>query len=453
MKKILFILAFLAGPVLISQNVSIPDPNFKSALIDLGVDTNGDGQIQVAEAVNFTDPIFVNAENISDMTGIGAFINVTELQCGGNQITQLDLSGNSSLEKVNCGNNDIVSLVLGANTNLKRIEMLANPISTIDLSGLPNLEHFDAMVTDFSSVDVSANLNLQYLNLNNSPVTSVDVTNNLELRFLNCLETNINTVDVSNNPLLELLFISFTNVSSLDVTNNPDLKMIALRGLGLSELDLSNNTSLEYIDMRNNLFTEFDFSIFPNLVGLRVRENLITELDLSANSSLCHFFADSDALEFINVKNGSNELFFSGAGTCSVEISVGTGFFGLNPAFSATFSDNLEFICVDDVVFAQQNFNEVPPGVIFIENCELSVESNSKAKVRLFPNPARERVTITSGSQIESLLIRNTVGQEVISNTAASNETSIDISGLSAGLYFVEVTSEEGKGVYRLLKE
>jgi hypothetical protein len=33
-----------------AQIVNIPDANFKSTLIGLGVDTNGDGQIQVGEA-------------------------------------------------------------------------------------------------------------------------------------------------------------------------------------------------------------------------------------------------------------------------------------------------------------------------------------------------------------------------------------------------------------------
>ncbi len=453
MKGYLFLLVTLLTSTVVSQVVNIPDPNFKSALIGLGVDTNGDNQIQTSEAAAFTDPLYVPVNNISDMTGIEAFVNITEIQCGTNQITQLDLSNNLLLEELKCGSNDITSLILGSNPNLRRIELFANPISDIDLGQLPNLEYFGAMVTGFTELDVSLNPMLEFLDLSNSPITAVDVSNNPQLKYLNCAATGITSIDVSNNPLLELLFVSLTNVSTLNVSGNTALKLIGVRGLGLNTLDLSNNTNLEYIDLRDNLFTEFDFSIFPNLVGLRVRNNLITQLDLSANNILCHFLADSHVLEYINVRNGSNPLFFASPGDCTVEFSVGTGIFSFNPAFSAAFSDNLEYICVDDVVYAQQNFTEVPPGVVFIENCELSVEDNLQAAIRLVPNPTRDRFTVSSVTSIRSLVIRNAIGQQMVSRFFDSSEVSMDISELSTGLYFVEVTTQTGAGVHRLLKE
>lgn len=51
MKKLftsIFILCFLEQ-VLIAQNVTIPDANFKVALINGGIDKNNDGEIQIRE--------------------------------------------------------------------------------------------------------------------------------------------------------------------------------------------------------------------------------------------------------------------------------------------------------------------------------------------------------------------------------------------------------------------
>ena len=62
-----------------AQNVNIPDTNFKNALIEAGIDTSGNGEISQdeAEAITYLD---VSDKNISDMTGIEAFINLLELK-------------------------------------------------------------------------------------------------------------------------------------------------------------------------------------------------------------------------------------------------------------------------------------------------------------------------------------------------------------------------------------
>ncbi|MEZ5049033.1 MAG: hypothetical protein R2766_05225 [Saprospiraceae bacterium] len=52
--------------------VDIPDPNFKQALIDEGVDTNGDGEIQVSEA-EVVDSLSIYDFKIEDLTGIEFF--------------------------------------------------------------------------------------------------------------------------------------------------------------------------------------------------------------------------------------------------------------------------------------------------------------------------------------------------------------------------------------------
>ena len=81
------------------QNVYIPDANFKAILISpfSGVNTNGDSEIQVSEAASYTNNINVGMANISDLTGIEAFINLTEFSCYGNQLTNIDLTQNTAL--------------------------------------------------------------------------------------------------------------------------------------------------------------------------------------------------------------------------------------------------------------------------------------------------------------------------------------------------------------------
>jgi hypothetical protein len=70
------------------------------------------------------------------------------------------------------------------------------------------------------------------------------------------------------------------------------------------------------------------------------------------------------------------------------------------------------------------------------------------------PNPAHDRVTISAGNVIQEIIITNVVGQELMNNTAInSTATSVDISALSSGVYFVQVKTNKGAGTVKLVVE
>ena len=83
MKAILKTLLFLLTVVILSQcekenpQVTIPNNNFLNALIELGVDTNGDGIISPDEAEVITS-LNVSEDSISNLTGIEAFVNLKQ---------------------------------------------------------------------------------------------------------------------------------------------------------------------------------------------------------------------------------------------------------------------------------------------------------------------------------------------------------------------------------------
>lgn len=57
------------------DSVHIPDDAFRTALIELGVDRDGNGAIDASEAEGITC-LDLSGKGISDMTGIQAFINL-----------------------------------------------------------------------------------------------------------------------------------------------------------------------------------------------------------------------------------------------------------------------------------------------------------------------------------------------------------------------------------------
>ena len=85
--------------------------------------------------------------------------------------------------------------------------------------------------------------------------------------------------------------------------------------------------------------------------------------------------------------------------------------------------------------------------------CELvSVESiDAEENYFLFPNPANQTVVITSksGTLIENVIIYNQTGQRVYCGIPENN--TLDISKLQPGMYVVEVVSNVGKEIKKLI--
>jgi hypothetical protein len=77
----------------VPDTITIPDVNFLNALIQLGIDTDGDGKISPAEAETVRS-LDISDRNISDITGISSFISLDTLTCTGNWISVPDVSKN-----------------------------------------------------------------------------------------------------------------------------------------------------------------------------------------------------------------------------------------------------------------------------------------------------------------------------------------------------------------------
>jgi Leucine-rich repeat (LRR) protein len=121
-------------------DVNIPDEAFLNALIDLGIDANGDGAISPSEAEEIPH-IDVSDRGISDMTGIEAFINLERLLCWKNQLTSLDVSQNTALTDLYCAFNQLTSLNVSKNTALTVLHCFSNPLTSLDISNNSSLKN------------------------------------------------------------------------------------------------------------------------------------------------------------------------------------------------------------------------------------------------------------------------------------------------------------------------
>ncbi len=221
MKKALLLSATLLLTIITNaQIVNIPDANFKNALLnhDPIIDTNEDGEIQVSEAEAFDETIYVFWNNISDLTGIEAFINITELICWNNQLTSLNLSNNIALTFLDCNNNDIEFLNLSNNLALSKLSCTNNQLTSLDVSNNTNLEELVCKDNQITSLNLTNNIDLTHIYCSNNQITSLDLSSSTTLTCLICRDNQLTFLNLKNG--------NNTNLSDFKAYDNPNLTCI-----------------------------------------------------------------------------------------------------------------------------------------------------------------------------------------------------------------------------------
>ena len=331
------------------QYTAIPDPNFEQALIELGIDSDGqiNGQMYTDDAVGVVD-LDVNNRNISDLTGIEAFIDLSNLGCTDNHITSLDLSGNLKLKNLICNYNQLTSINVSQNLELLELYCGGNQLSTIDLGNNGLLERLDCYSNNFEDIDLSKLANLQILDCGDNQFVSIDVSNNLQLNEFSCSVNQIQSLDVSSNHLLVNLYCSFNQ---------------------LTELDVSKNTALEGLDFSWNNLTTIDVSQNPLLIAFGCNNNKFEKLDLSDHHALEYIGCSDNLLTSLNIKNGNN-------------LAITEFYADNNP--------DLSCIAVDDITYANSNPNwSKDPTAFFSTECI--------SGITLIPDPNFEQALIDLG--------------------------------------------------------
>jgi Leucine-rich repeat (LRR) protein len=140
MKKIL--LTLLIPINIFGQYTNVPDANFELALLNLGYDFVIDGVVETS-AIDTITELYINNENIADLTGIEDFIALKSLFCYNNNLSTINLSNNTQLFEVTCSGNNLIYIDLrnGNNLGLWYFLSMNNPnLNCIDVEDISYCE-------------------------------------------------------------------------------------------------------------------------------------------------------------------------------------------------------------------------------------------------------------------------------------------------------------------------
>ncbi|MFH0756016.1 MAG: T9SS type A sorting domain-containing protein [Bacteroidota bacterium] len=491
MKRIALILMailIVAFP-LFSQNVNIPDANFLSALIEEGVDTNGDSLISYAEAELVTE-LHIYNRAITDMTGIESFINLNMLNCPENQLTSLDVSGCTALTGLICLGNQLTSLDVSGCTALGSLHCYYNQLTSLDVSGCTALSWLECYYNQLTSLDVSGCDSLQWLWCSNNQLTSLDVTNNTALVSLQCSENQLTSLDVSNNTNLSGhniwdigLNCSNNQLTSLDVTNNTALVSLWCSENQLTSLDVTSNTALESFRCSENQLTSLDVSKNTGLYNLIIKgmptlnqvcvwempfppERVWIEMDGSPNVYFTTECVDFEAPYLIAVDSLFQAEYVEAT-------SSEDGVIYLVPENTVAHLGLIRALCIDSVIAvsntpANISLSGLDNGIYWLYARDstgniselkaitimgVGFQQNRADQFRLYPNPSNDLLTIETVYS-DNYLIEITFlnGQQILMGEMKGTSHQIDLSSLQKGIYFITIRSEDFVATEKIIK-
>lgn len=399
-----FLLLFFLNFSATAQIINIPDANFKAKLLEASssnyiafnfagdrtvIDANSNGEIELSEAALIETLLITNA-NITSLAGIESFVNLNKLDFSHNQMSQFDPSIFPNLMLLYCANNQI---------------------------------------------------------------TSLDLTNNLALQNLDCSHNIINQIDLPNFTYGISANIGFNELYSIDLSNLSKIVTLYLNNNHLSNVAFNNPNAHLYdggIDLSNNPLVTLDMSQLNNspvMIGephdsIAINNTLLTQIICPMAVVKYYYIDNNPNLELISFKNEILEQFIDNDFDTNVEI--------LN-------NPNLNAICVDNLGGVlrteQQFFEDYFAGsaiTVSTTTCNLGIGTNELSFLFIvYPNPTSDIINIeVSNNQPIKATITSILGQTLMS----SEDTTIDISSLTKGTYFITVETESGKETQRIIK-
>lgn len=393
-----------------SVYTAIPDSNFEQTLINLGIDAGSiDHQVLTANIANRTI-LNVSNKNISDLTGIENFTNLTELYCYSNQLIALDLSKNTALKTLYCYSNQLTTLDFTKNTDLTNLQCYSNQLTTLNLIN---------------------NIALKTLNCSTNKLTTLDLSQNTSLNTLHCTFNKFTTLDVTKNIDLKEFLCFYNLLTTLNLTKNTNLTTLGCQGNKLIDLDLSKNTSLKSLFCFENQLTALDLSKNMALTNLECHTNNLKNLDVTQNTLLTSVSCSKNQLVNLNLKNGNNN-----------NITF----------FNATNNPDLTCIQVDNITPPNTSWYKDSFANYSITACFLSnntFEKNTDLAF-IYPNPTNDilNIIVPLNTELKKVEVFSLTGQKVETTT----QSQISFNHLAKGEYLLIVETGAGHSTKKVIK-
>ena len=237
-------------------------------------------------------------------------------------------------------------------------------------------------------------------------------------------QTYVGPINCSGLNISDLTGIeAFTSLSTLNCSSNQ-----------ISNLDVSLNITLTNLNCSNNPITNLVLPSGANLTTLNASSILLGSMDLRMLTGLTSVEVQNNSIiNSLNVANGNNEDFND---------------------FDASNTPSLACIDVDNVSYSTAvwiPWGSIDSGDQFSLDCSTLSTIGFDSKLRIYPNPIKSELFISTSLTILKVEILSITGQKILE--VHNNLGQINISKLPSGIFFVNILTGEGAINKKIIKD
>ena len=384
-------------------------------------------------------------------------VNLTYLNCSSNQLTTLDISKNVNLTNLYCGSNQLTTLDISKNVNLKGLYCRENKLAIIDISKNVNLNNLYCDSNQLTNLDISKNINLTSLDCDRNKLSVLDVSKNVNLIYLNCSFNQLTFLDVSKNVNLIYLFCSYNQLTTIDVSKNFNLiyfyfnnnkiaQLIIPKVHKISEL-IGDYNNLKLSSLKGNFLTIKSLKLNPQTTLQGGVKGIFEVLDLSSEYSIdgkytTYTWYDKTTQQEVGTYTLKGK-FYAGP-----ENAGKTLICKMKNELIPNFVLEYEVKIKNTVSFASRNIKEnIPEGFVWV-----GPQKSESESIQLFPNPVIDVLKINTTANVTSASVYNYAGKEVKRYPRVINNE-LDLQDLSAGIYIVNLATDQGILSKKIIKK
>ncbi len=267
------------------ENVVTLDVTQNLLLEFLACGGNGITQIDVSNNTELRGLILSDSKNYFDYIGRSDGEEEVKLKASGpptevSVLQSLDVTNNAKLQVLFIGANTLSELNLHSNTEL--VLLVCDFMNSMENSNTVKSAVEETSSDLFTSIDLSSNIKLMGLTLFECPFPELDLSANTELIELTLIDIDATELDLSKNINLRSLNCFEMDIETLDLSKNVLLERLDCEGTLLSQLDLSNNVELTEVSISQSNLKSINVNKLHKLKRLWLYGNKLTSLRIHA---------------------------------------------------------------------------------------------------------------------------------------------------------------------------
>jgi hypothetical protein len=322
---------------------------------------------------------------------------------------------------------------------------------TVSIKAAPGLyiERFLANHWDMNKLNLSKASSLTYLDVPYNALTTLDISECKKLEYCLISENYLSNINFTGCANLHTLDLSVNEFENVDLSVLPALKRVNLAGNQLTEVQTGNSGNLYEIVANNNLL---------KLTDLYALSQTLRNYNGNLATTIGYFINQTRNLETVTVNEEfslSSEALTVGGTNMKVNVMINDTTSAVSGVDYTTSGDNVKFlkngiyfvILTHDSIRYQHNV--VIPFRATGQQSSIEDLENSSI-VGIYPNPVSDKLFIRSEENIKRAEIYNIQGKLI--KIVENNTKEISVSDLKAGIYMLQIQTENGIISLRFIK-